>query len=321
MNKLIVPLLLCDSLLASDIVLAQGYPSKPIKVVVPYTPGGSVDNTCRLLTDQLQKQLGQPVIIENKPGASGSIGSLEVMRAAPDGYTLLCHASSQVYLPLVVKRKTYDAEKDFTSVAQIGYVPLVVVTYPKFEADDLQGLVALAQKSPGKYTWSTSGLGTSSHLSEEMLNRGLKMNMEIISYKGAVPQLTDVMGGHVTAAISPMPGVSGFIRSGHLKVLAVTGDKRMAALPNIPTVAESGLPGFEMYSWYGLWGPANLPEAVLNKLSTEVAIALKNKGVRDRMAELDFEPSTATQAQFVKIVKDEIAKIGAVAREANISLE
>ncbi|MEI6113842.1 MAG: tripartite tricarboxylate transporter substrate binding protein [Burkholderiales bacterium] len=321
MKKLIVPLLLCASICASDIVLAQGYPTKPIKVVVPYTPGGSVDNTCRLLTDQLQKQLGQPVIIENKPGASGSIGSLEVMRAAPDGYTLLCHASSQVYLPLVVKRKTYDAEKDFTSIAQIGYVPLVVVTYPKFEADDLQGLVALAQKSPGKYTWSTSGLGTSSHLSEEMLNRGLKMNMEIISYKGAVPQLTDVMGGHVTAAISPMPGVSGFIRSGHLKVLAVTGDKRMAALPNIPTVAESGLPGFEMYSWYGLWGPANLPEAVLNKLSTEVAIALKNKGVRDRMGELDFEPSTATQAQFVQIVKDEIAKIGAVAREANISLD
>jgi len=320
-KKLIVPLLLCASICASDIVLAQGYPTKPIKVVVPYTPGGSVDNTCRLLTDQLQKQLGQPVIIENKPGASGSIGSLEVMRAAPDGYTLLCHASSQVYLPLVVKRKTYDAEKDFTSIAQIGYVPLVVVTYPKFEADDLQGLVALAQKSPGKYTWSTSGLGTSSHLSEEMLNRGLKMNMEIISYKGAVPQLTDVMGGHVTAAISPMPGVSGFIRSGHLKVLAVTGDKRMAALPNIPTVAESGLPGFEMYSWYGLWGPANLPEAVLNKLSTEVAIALRNKGVRDRMGELDFEPSTATQAQFVQIVKDEIAKIGAVAREANISLD
>ena len=272
MNKLITSVLLCASVLASEIVLAQEYPNKPIKVVVPYTPGGSVDNTCRLLTDQLQKQLGQPVIIENKPGASGSIGSLEVMRAAPDGYTLLCHASSQVYLPLVVKRKTYDAEKDFTSVAQIGYVPLVVVTYPKFEADDLQGLVALAQKSPGKYTWSTSGLGTSSHLSEEMLNRGLKMNMEIISYKGAVPQLTDVMGGHVTAAISPMPGVSGFIRSGHLKALAVTSDKRLDAMPDIPTVSESGLPGFEMYSWYGLWGPANLPESVVNKLSTEVGL-------------------------------------------------
>ena len=321
MNKLIISFLLCASAFASEVVLAQEYPSKPIKVVVPYTPGGSVDNTCRLLTDQLQKQLGQPIVIENKPGASGAIGSVEVMKAAPDGYTLLCHASSQVYLPLVVKRKTYDAEKDFTSIAQIGNVPLAVVTYPKFEADDLKGLVALAQKSPGKYTWSTSGLGTSSHLSEEMLNRGLKMNMEIISYKGAVPQLTDVMGGHVTAAISPMPGVSGFIKSGHLKVLAVTSDKRLDVMPNIPTVAESGLPGFEMYSWYGLWGPANLPESVVNKLSTEVAIALKNKGVRDRMAELDFEPSTATQAQFVKIVKDEIAKIGAVAREANISLE
>ena len=321
MNKLIISSLLCASVFASGIVLAQEYPNKPIKVVVPYTPGGSVDNTCRLLTDQLQKQLGQPIVIENKPGASGMIGSTEVMRAAPDGYTLLCHASSQVYMPLVVKRKTYDPVKDFTSIAQIGYVPLVVVTYPKFEADDLKGLVALAQKSPGKYTWSTSGLGTSSHLSEEMLNRGLKMNMEIISYKGAVPQLTDVMGGHVTAAISPMPGVSGFIRSGRLKALAVTSNKRLDAMPAIPTVQESGLPGFEMYSWYGLWGPANLPEAVVNKLSKEVAIALKNKGVRDRLSELDFEPSTATQAQFEKIVRDEVAKISAVAREANISLD
>ena len=321
MNKLIILLSLCASLLASEIVLAQEYPSKPIKVVVPYTPGGSVDNTCRLMTDQLQKQLGQPVVVENKPGASGMIGSLEVMRAAPDGYTLLCHASSQVYMPQVVKRKTYDAEKDFTSIAQIGYVPLVVVTSSKFEANDLKELVALTHKSPGKYTWSTSGLGTSSHLSEEMLNRGMTMNMEIISYKGAVPQLTDVMGGHVTAAISPMPGVSGFIRSGHLKALAVTSDKRLTAMPDVPTVSESGLPGFEMYSWYGLWGPANLPEPVVKKLSAEVALALTNKGVKDRMVELDFEPSTATQAQFEKIVKDEIAKISAVAREANISLD
>ena len=147
------------------------------------------------------------------------------------------------------------------------------------------------------------------------------MKMEIISYKGAVPQLTDVMGGHVTAAISPMPGVSAFIKSGRLKALAVTSDQRLPAMPNIPTVSESGLSGFEMYSWYGLWGPANLPQSVVNKLSAEVAIALKNKGVRDRMAELDFEPSTATPAQFEKIIKDEIAKIGAVAREANISLD
>lgn len=321
MNTLKILFLLSASFLTSEIALAQDYPNKPIKVVVPYTPGGSVDNTCRLVTDQLQKQLGQPVVVENKPGASGMIGSLEVMRAAPDGYTLLCHASSQVYMPLVVKRKTYDAEKDFTSIAQIGHVPLMVVTSPQFEASDLKDLVALAHKSPDKYTWATSGLGTSSHLSEEMLNRGLKMKMEIISYKGAVPQLTDVMGGHVTAAISPMPGVSAFIKSGRLKALAVTSDQRLPAMPDIPTVSESGLPGFEMYSWYGLWGPANLPQSVVNKLSAEVAIALKNKGVRDRMAELDFEPSTATPAQFEKIIKDEIAKIGAVAREANISLD
>jgi len=302
-------------------LLAQAYPNRPIKVVVPYTPGGSVDNTCRLITDQLQKQLGQSVVVENKPGASGMIGSIEVMRAPADGYTLLCHASSQVYMPQVVKKKTYDAEKDFTSIAQIGYVPLAVVTYPKFEANNFKDFVALVKKSPSKYTWATSGLGTASHLSEEMLNRALKLNMEIITYKGAVPQLTDVMGGHVSAAISPLPGVTSFIKSGHLKVLAFTSDKKMTAYPNVATVSESGLPGFEMNSWYGLWGPANLPKEIVSKLADQVSLALKNKGVRDRMSELEFEPSTINTAQFEKLVKDESARIGALAREANISIE
>ncbi len=302
-------------------LFAQAYPNRPIKVVVPYTPGGSVDNTCRLITEQLQKQLGQSVVVENKPGASGMIGSVEVMRAPADGYTLLCHASSQVYMPMVVKKKTYDAEKDFTSIAQIGYVPLAVVTYPKFDANNFKDFVALVKKSPGKYTWATSGLGTASHLSEEMLNRGLKLDMEIITYKGAVPQLTDVMGGHVSAAISPLPGVTSFIKSGHLKVLAFTSDKRMAAYPNVATVAESGLPGFEMNSWYGLWGPANLPKDIVSKLADQVAIALKNKTVRDRMNELEFEPATINTAQFEKLVKDETVRIGTIAREANISID
>ena len=302
-------------------IFAQAYPNRPIKVIVPYTPGGSVDNTCRLITDQLQKQLGQSVVVENKPGASGQIGSIEVMRAPADGYTLLCHASSQVYMPQVVKKKTYDAEKDFTSIAQIGYVPLAVVTYPKFDANNFKDFVTLVKKSPGKYTWATSGLGTASHLSEEMLNRALKLNMEIITYKGAVPQLTDVMGGHVSAAISPLPGVTSFIKSGHLKVLAFTSDKRMAAYPNVATVAESGLPGFEMNSWYGLWGPANLPKEIVKKLADQVALALKNKTVLDRMNELEFEPSTINTAQFEKLVKDETVRIGTLAREANISIE
>lgn len=302
-------------------VFAQAYPNRPIKVIVPYTPGGSVDNTCRLITEQMQKQMGQSIVIENKPGASGQIGSMEVMRAPADGYTLLCHASSQVYMPQVVKKKTYDAEKDFTSIAQIGYVPLAVVTYPKFEANNFKDFVTLVKKSPGKYTWATSGLGTSSHLSEEMLNRALKLNMEIITYKGAVPQLTDVMGGHVSAAISPLPGVTSFIKSGNLKVLAFTSDKRIAAYPNVPTVAESGLPGFEMNSWYGLWGPANLPKDIVKKLADQVALALKNKTVLDRMNELEFEPSTLNTAQFEKLVKDESLKIGTLAREANISID
>lgn len=295
--------------------------NKPIRMVVPYTPGGSIDTIGRLVAEELQKQLGQPVVIDNKPGASGMIGSQEVARAVADGHTLLFNASSQVYMPLVVNRKTYDAEKDFTAIAQVGYVPLAVVVGPAAPFKTLRELSAHARANPKKLTWATSGLGTTSHLTEEMINRELKLDMEIILYKGAVPQLTDVMGGHVSAAVSPLPGVTPFIKGARLRPIAVTSRARLPTMPDVPTVAESGMPGFELLSWYGLWGPANLPREVVEKLNAAVAKAVQSPHVKARFADLSFESAPNTPEQFGRIIKEEIRRVGEVVKAANIRID
>lgn len=297
------------------------FPDKPIRMVVPYTPGGSIDTVGRLVAEELQKQLGQPVVVDNKPGASGMIGSHEVARAPADGHTLLFNASSQVYMPLVVNRKTYDAEKDFTAIAQVGYVPLAVVVNPAAPFKTLRELSAHARANPKKLTWATSGLGTTSHLTEEMINRELKLDMEIVLYKGAVPQLTDVMGGHVSAAVSPLPGVTPFIKGGRLRPIAVTSRARLASMPDVPTVAESGMPGFELLSWYGLWGPANLPREVVEKLNAAVAKAVQSAHVKARFADLSFEAAPNTPEQFGRIIKEEIRRVGEVVKAANIRID
>ena len=308
--------------LATSAASAQSaYPTKQIRMIVPYTPGGSIDTVGRLVADELQKILGQGIVVENKPGASGMIGANEAARAPADGYTLLFNASSQVYMPLVVAKKTYDAEKDFTPIAQVGYVPLAVVVNPAIPARTLAEFATLARAKPKNYTWATSGLGTTSHLTEEMVNRDLKLEMEIILYKGAVPQLTDVMGGHVSAAVSPLPGVSPFIKSGRLRPVAVTSAKRLASYPDVPTVAESGMPGFELLSWYGLWGPAGMPKDVVDKLNAAVAKAVQSPHVKARFAELSFETTENTPAQFVKLIQEEIRRVGVVVKAANIRIE
>ncbi|WP_183033293.1 tripartite tricarboxylate transporter substrate binding protein [Cupriavidus sp. UME77] len=300
---------------------AADYPSRPIKMIIPYTPGGSIDTVGRLVAAQLQRQMGQPIVIENRPGASGMIGSEAVAKAPSDGYTLLFNASSQVYLPLVAKNAPYDAVKDYTPIGQIGHVPLLVVANTNVPANSLRDLVQLAKAKPRTYTWATSGLGTTSHLTEEMLRHSFKLDMEIVSYKGAVPQLNDVMGGHVTAAVSPMPGVYPFVKGGRLKVLAVTSGKRIPQLPDVPTVAESGLAGFELLSWYGIWGPANLPPAIAQRLSREINKAVHEPTVKARFADMAFEPVQSTPEQFKALISSDITKVSAIVKAANIQID
>ncbi|MDD0811539.1 tripartite tricarboxylate transporter substrate binding protein [Curvibacter sp. RS43] len=313
--------LLCTTLNLSGIAQAQDYPNKPIRMVIPYTPGGSIDSVGRLVADQLQRQLGQPIVIENTPGASGLLGAMNVKKAKADGYTLLFNASSQTYLPLVMAKKTYDAQRDFTPIAQIGYVPLILAVNNQVPAKSIGELVQLAKANPGKYTWATSGLGTTSHLSEETLNRALGLQMEIVAYKGAVPQLTDVVGGHVSAAISPMPGVLPFVQAGRLRPLAVTSKTRVASLPEVPTLAEGTLPGFELLSWYGIWGPADLPPAITDRLNAEIAKAVETPALKAKLAESSFVPTKFSPAQFKQLIADDLAKIGKVVKEAGIRID
>lgn len=313
--------LLAAAAAATPVCSADDYPAKPIRMVIPYTPGGSIDTVGRMVADQLQRQLGQPIIIENTPGASGVLGSLAVKKAKADGYTLLFNASSQVYLPLVLTKKSYDAEKDFTPVGQIGYVPLVVAVNNDVPARNLAEFAALVRANPDKYSWATSGLGTTSHLSEEMINRALKLKMEIVAYKGAVPQLTDVVGGHVSAAVSPMPGVRSFVQAGRLRALAVTSKTRVPAMPDVPTVAESGIPGFELLSWYGVWGPANMPAAVAERLNAEIGKAVETPVLKAKFAELSFIPAKSNPEQFRQLIREDLSKIGKAVKEANIQID
>jgi tripartite-type tricarboxylate transporter receptor subunit TctC len=313
--------LLGAAVAGAQVCSADDYPSKPIRMVIPYTPGGSIDTVGRMVADQLQRQLGQPIVIENTPGASGVLGSLNVRKARADGYTLLFNASSQVYLPLVLAKKSYDAEKDFTPVGQIGYVPLIVAVNNDVPAKNLAEFAALARANPDKYTWATSGLGTTSHLSEEMINRALKLRMAIIAYKGAVPQLTDVIGGHVSAAVSPMPGVHSFVQAGRLRALAVTSKTRVPSMPEVPTVAESGIPGFELLSWYGIWGPAHMPAAVVDRLNAEIAKAVDTPALKAKFAELSFIAARSNPAQFRELIREDLSKIGQAVKEANIRID
>lgn len=303
---------------------ATNFPDRPITIVVPYTPGGSVDTVARIVSAQLQKALGQPIVIDNRPGASGMIGASHVARSKPDGYTLLLHASSHVYLPLVNPKATYNATNDFTPIARIGTVPLLIVAAANAPFNNLLEMKALAQKNRDTkepLTWATSGYGTSSHLVEEMLNRDLDLGMQIIAYKGAAPQLNDVVAGHVSAAASPMPGAFPFVSSGRLKALAVTTANRVSKLPDVPTVAESGVPGFDFSSWYGVWGPAGMPAEVVKKIAAGIAQAMKTPEVKTAFDNLMFEIVESSPEDLAKVQAAEQEKIGQLAKQANIVVQ
>jgi len=310
--------LLLQSLPLSAQTQQLAYPERSIRLVIPYPPGGSNDNIARLLATQLQKQLGQSIVIENRAGASGTIGSEIVAKAPADGYTLLFNASSQVFMPLVVAKPPYDTLKDFTHITRVGHVPLLVVINPQIPANNLKEFIELVRAQPGQYNWGTSGFGTSSHLAEAAIVHALKLEMQIIGYKGATPQLTDVMGGHIAAAVSPMPGVFSHVQHGKLKAIATTNQTRLSQLPNVPTVAESGIPGFELLSWYGIWGPAGLPGGIVEKLSCEITTALNAEELKPRFKELSFEPSPLTPEDFETYIKSEIQQIGKMVKDANI---
>ena len=301
---------------------AQTYPSRTVSIVVPYPAGGSVDGVARIVAQKLADNLGQSVIVENRAGGAGGIvGASYVAKAQPDGYTLMLTASIHVITPFLSKSMPYDVVKDFAPISLLAVGPLIVSTAPGVPARNLRDLFDLVRKSPDKYTFATSSFGSAGHLAVELLKRDAGVDTLVIAYKGAGPMLTDVMSGQVQLVADPILSSLPLAQSGKIKGLAVTSAKRVAAAPEIPTVAESGMTGFDFVSWYGLWGPKGLPAVIVAKLQTEVAAIVAQPAVKERMALLGFEPIGSATAYFAQYIDDEMAKYAKIIRDANIKAE
>lgn len=305
--------------------IAQPYPSRTVSVVVPFPAGGSVDVVARLLVQKLNESLGANFIVENRAGgaggAGGAVGANAVAKAAPDGYTLMFTASIHIITPFLNSKIPYDAVKDFAPVSLVASGPLLVSTAPNVPANSLKELFDIVRKAPDKYTFATSSYGSAGHLAVELLKRDAGIDTLVIAYKGAGPMLNDIMGGQIQLIADPMASSLPLAASGKIKALAVTSTKRVAAAPNIPTIAESGMTGFDFSSWYGLWGPKGLPAEITAKLQAEVARALAQPEIKERLALLGFEAIGSTAAEFAKYIDEESAKYGQIIRDAKIKAE
>jgi tripartite-type tricarboxylate transporter receptor subunit TctC len=302
--------------------LAQPYPSRTVSVIVPFPAGGSVDVVARLLVQKLGESLGANFIVENRAGgAGGAVGANAVAKAAPDGYTLMFTASIHVITPFLNSKIPYDAVKDFSPVSLVAAGPLLVSTAPNVPANNLREFFDLVRKEPAKYTFATSSFGSAGHLAVELLKREAKVDTLVIAYKGAGPMLNDIMGGQIQLIADPMASSSPLAAAGKIKALAVTSLTRVAAAPNIPTIAESGMTGFEFTSWYGLWGPRGLPAEITAKLQAEVAKALAQPDIKERLSVLGFEAIGSTAAEFGKYIEAESAKYEQIIKDAKIKTE
>ena len=314
--------LLFAVLLLAQAAQAQSYPLRPVRVVVPYPPGGTVDVVARVLAHGLGEQMGQNFVVDNRSGANGTLGSHLVARSTPDGYTLLVQASIFVINPLFLKNVPYQVARDFTPIVNLGSVPLIVMAHPGVPAATLKEFLAAAKGAPGKFTLATSSLGSAGHLSVEVIKRDAGLGgMLIVPYKGSGPALIDLMGGQVHVMADPMPSALPLVKSGKVKALAVTSARRVPFLPDTPTVAESGVSGFEMVSWYGIWGPPGLARDVVDKLAAEAAKAVRSPLATERLSQQGFMASGDGPQAFREYIAGEIRRYDRIVREAKIQAE
>jgi tripartite-type tricarboxylate transporter receptor subunit TctC len=285
---------------------AQTYPNRPVHFIIPFAAGGGADAIARPLAKRLGEILGQQVIIDNRGGANGNIGAEQVARATPDGYTLLFANSSLPISVSLYPNLPFNFVKDFTPVALISVSASVLIVNPNVEAHSVPELIALAKKEPGKLNFGSAGYGSTMHLAGELFKSMTKVDMVHVPYRGAGPVISDVIGGHLQVVFINIPPVLANIRAGNVRALAVTTKKRSAVLPDVPTLDESGLPGFESTTWYGLLGPAALPEPTVERLNAAIAEALKDEDLRKQLIGFGSEPSPLTPVEFAKFLQDDI---------------
>jgi tripartite-type tricarboxylate transporter receptor subunit TctC len=301
---------------------SQSYPSRPIKVIIPFPPGGPTDVLGRIVAQKLGERLGQNFVIDNKPGASGMIGADMVAKSAPDGYTLLVNASLHVINPSLYEKPRYDAIADFAPLSNLADVPLVLVVSAKMPINTVKELIAWVKASKTPINFASSGNATAPHLAGEAFKvaAGIE-NMQHVPYKGSSPALTDLLGGQVQLMFDSLPSSQPFIKAGTLKAIAVTTQRRSSALPNIPTIAESGLPGFNFSTWYGMWAPASTPQAIVEKLSTEISQITRLPEVREKFLALGAEPVGNTAEEFSTFNKSELAKWARIVRQSGARVD
>ena len=309
-------LLLASPALLSLPVSAQAWPSKPIRIIVPFPAGQATDILARVMADQLTKALGQQVIAENRPGAGGSIGADVAAKAAPDGYTLLIMTSAHTINPFTTKALPYNTERDFTPITPLVEGTIALVGSPKAGFDTMAKFMTAARANPGKYAYGSTENTTRMVGELFRLRSGLKI--ENVAYKGAAPMLQELAGGHIPVGFtSPLTAMSHH-RAGTLRILAVTSGKRLSVLPDVPTMAESGVPGIEQWAWFALFGPGGLPPALARRIRDDVVAVLAEPEVKARIADLASEPGGEPPDKFAQRVKSELATWQAIAKEAGI---
>ncbi len=307
----------CSPILASSAMAQEAYPVKPIHIVVPVAAGGGTDYTARLIAEKLGLALGQPVLVENRPGGSGNIGVQAVAHAPAEGYTLVMPITSFPINPSLQKLP-FDTVKDFAPVVLAGVLPLMLVVSPQTPAKNVAELIELAKRNPGSINYANSGNGTTAHLAGELFNTMAGVKMVGVGYKGGGPAVTDLLGGHVQVYFSTIPSVLPHVEAGTLKALAVTSTKRLPELPNMPTVAEAGVPGFDVTAWFGLFAPAKTPRAVIELLNRETVKILAMPDVKEKMAAHGVHPGGGTPESLALFLGTEIDKWGKVVRDAGI---
>jgi len=310
--------LLAACLLWTSVAQAQSWPSRPVRFIVPFPPGGSTDVAARTLADRLTRSLGAQVVVENRAGGGGAIGTSEVARAAPDGYTILFAADPVTTLFLVVKNLPFDVIRDFTAITQVTTQPLAVAVHASVPVKTPQELVAYAKANPGKLSFAHSGTGTGQHMSGELLKKLAGIEIVHVPYKGGGPAVQDLVGGQVPMGVLGSTPLIPHHKAGRIRIIAFTSKERFAAMPEIPTLHESGFPGFDTGQWLGLLAPRGTPAEIVSKLQLETVNALALPDVKDRLAQAALQPVGNTPSEFAAVIRADIERWGKLGRELGL---
>ncbi len=306
------------SIAAAPLASAQTYPTRPIRMVVPFAPGGGSDISGRILAEVLQQALGQTVVVDNRAGAGSTIGTDIVAKASPDGYTLLLGNISMAFNPALYKSLPYDGLRDFTPVSLVVEQPNILVAHPSLPAKTLGEFITLARSAPGKFTYASAGVGSGTHLAMELLTLSLKIELVHVPYKGTGPSLTALLGNEISVFLSTFASALPHVKAGRLRALGVTSTRRASALPEVPTIAEAGVPGYEYSTWYGVLAPAGTPRAIVEKLNRTTVRLLNSPDTRQKYLAQGMDPIPSTSAEYSARLKSETAKWTKVVRAAKI---